>query len=286
MKTVIVGGGFTGLIAKLFIPDALIVTPSLGDRHFLGRESIKIFKSEYNELLLQRLGCSYSEKPLLVGYEIDQKILDAPTSEFLSKFSVVKMGELSDFDGNSVNNFKGADPVVYNITSFELFSSLYNNIRGNKPYPIFGYVDKIDEEYVHCGEECIEYDLLISTIPSPVFWKIYGEERKRLSLPIIFAKSVIPPKIWSKKYAFVNYTSYDFNRVQAIKGGFLYEAIKDISVPEQYEYQKVIYGRFINAPDNDSPNNKIHFVGRFAEWDHKIRIEHTVEKILKIIGEL
>ena len=41
-------------------------------------------------------------------------------------------------------------------------------------------------------------------------------------------------------------------------------------------------GRFVNAPDNISPLDKIKFVGRFAEWNHKIRIENTVEKILNI----
>lgn len=284
-KTVIVGGGFTGLIAKLFIPDALIITQFLGDRHFLGRDSIKIFKNEYNELLLQRIGRDCMEQALLVGYEIDGKILDYPSYAFLEKFVVAKMGDLIEQSGNSVGEFKGADPVVYDISSFELFSAIYNNIRVNKPFPIFGSVDKIDNNFVYCGEEKIEYDLLISTIPSPVFWKAYGKEKRRLSLPIVFAKSVVAPAVWSKKYHFVNYTSYDFNRVQAIKGGYLYESLNDMNIAEQYESQKVVYGRFINAPDNIPPSDKIKFVGRFAEWNHKIRIENTVEKILNIERE-
>lgn len=283
MKVLILGLGVSGLVAKTLFPDANAVSLEIGGQinHW---ETVKLYKDLYTDKLLSKLGLPIDTEDVHYATEHEHIItLDGYSKEFLFLYPRVKLGRL-------FTDFKYVyRPSVFNkeyvVTSYELFGRLYKRLKESRIKPLFGEIESIhpNEKYVRGRSGFYsKYDILISTLPAPVFWRLTGDDRKFDSLPIYFTRSYDMPIIWpdNNDCNLVMYTSYKWDRVHKNFNTYLYEGIEDFTNDVKGESSRVKYGRFISQ--ENIPPKDVYFLGRFAEWNSDVRINDVVRKLIDI----
>jgi hypothetical protein len=147
------------------------------------------------------------------------------------------------------------------------------------------------------GEE-FPYESLISTIPAPDFWKMYGPTKRFRWLPVTYAYSPTPPfgaseKNWDLLYLVDNeppYTRVNYNKDT---NNYLYEFTGEIQIKEiqqlcpgmEVSYHHIDRYGVIRSKAENRPPNRVQFVGRFATWNHDYRIQDSLDAAIALANE-
>jgi len=153
-------------------------------------------------------------------------------------------------------------------------------------------VVKITSEEIVTEKGRYRYTELISTIPAPVFWELYGEEKQLKYFPETFVLSKTNPVPESSIYWDIVYfidKNIPYTRVSKYSNElYLYEFTGEISKKEIVKLLPKLevisiytdpYGVVITDLNNVPPPN-VRFVGRFATWNHTYKIQDAIKDAL------
>jgi hypothetical protein len=159
--------------------------------------------------------------------------------------------------------------------------------------PIIGKVSKIDlvkKELTIVDENNLsfvnKYEKLISTIPAPVFYKLSGKKYEFLR----YASKLF---VLSSNYDIKDYDYVYFpenknkcNRITKVKDNlysveytFINRNYLSFNTVNSIDMQMLPIGQIISGSVEKLEN--IEFLGRFAEWQHNVRITEVIEKSRK-----
>lgn len=309
----IIGGGISGLVFQYYHPEYKIITPDIGGlfssayiaiihdtpetRHFLtdlGYENVdqlsrksyigyyhrgwirETLSPELNLLIIQKKMTEWN-RPLNLEFRPDS--LDLSTTK-------------------SVNYFKTINVDPKGVV--ERLSSLLD-----RKDVIQGKVILLDDEFITYQAKddsvhTLRYESLVSTVPAPVFWKLYhgssvGETETRHfpSTPITNILTDNRPSLFHDKFDSVYYDdSVPYSRITHLQDKYCYEFTGVITQQDfnrlvgnvgEVQLLSVQFGRISNVPENEPPNQKIMFLGRFAQWKYGLTLEHILKRTLETI---
>jgi len=147
------------------------------------------------------------------------------------------------------------------------------------------------------GGESLEYDHVVSTIPAPVFCRLWsgdwpGGMPELHYLPVTFAITEKTPFWWDDRFAmiYVGDPSYPSVRVAVVGGPVERECVHEITgmVSEDFLRQELgaqetfvnPFGRIYQDIDLCSPSSKVRFLGRTAEWRYDGLIDKVLDQVL------
>ena len=141
------------------------------------------------------------------------------------------------------------------------------------------------------GTNFLGYDRLVSTLPAPVFKRLWSGESVMPRLhhcPVTFVVSAQKPEWWEDRYAVVYDADLDspVSRVGRFGDTWRYEFTGRPDEDTLNDYLPVAEGRFVNPYGRivqdvvlEPPDPKITFLGRSAEWDYRGLIDRTLERV-------
>lgn len=291
----IIGGGISGLVFQMYHPEFTIITPDIGG--LFGSYIATIHDTTETRKLLKDLGWSNPEflsKKEYLGYFHKGWIQETLTPELNLLLIQKKMSlwnepidksfvpESFDMSTSKTANYMMAldvDP-----------SEVLKRISPGKI--IEGKVVEITDDYVSLEDgRTFPYKELVSTIAAPFFWKAFGREQEFLSKPVTNIISIQKPPWFDDRFHFVYYDdSLPFSRITKLQGKY---AIEFTGVLSKQDFQElypdygevdivpVRFGRIQSTLQNEPPNHRITFLGRFAQWKYGITLENVIKQTLE-----
>jgi len=293
------GGGISSLIFAHYNPDFTIVTPEIGG--LLKTTSLNLtwmHRNEYTEDLVKKLKIPYSFTKTRIGYYYNGYVHDTLSPEI--QFEIVKRkmtdcitGKVAGKLPESINLSVSENYInTINVDFKIIFDKLVDECKDRI---ILDHVDTIKKNQILLGScDKLEYDELVSSIPAPIFWKLYGQKREFETIPVTFVSTWDRPFIYNERYAMI-YTAEDylFNRLSKRESlEYTYEFTGEIPETEIKKYLPNVkintlsinkMGRLIPV-ENKPPQENITFIGRFAEWLYDSKIQNVI-KIAKKYGK-
>ncbi len=306
-KKFIIGGGISGLVFQFYNPEFTIITPDIGGIY--NSYVVIIHDTVETRKLLSDLGYENVDKLHkrdYMGYYNNGWISEELTPDLsllLIQKKMSKWNELVDtsFIPKSYEmSTRGSKTVNYmnvlDIEPHEIITKL-----NDKHGPILnGFVTKVTDKILTYKERWegpeveLEYDELVTTIPAPLFWKAYGEERNYHAMSITNVITKVKPKEFNDKFTTTYYGhGVPFTRIAHLDGVYAIEFSGDITKEEfeqlypEYPVEKIIpikQGRIFQE-DNISPQKNIKFLGRFGEWKFGITSEHVIKSSIDYKNE-
>ncbi|HSX28378.1 MAG TPA: hypothetical protein VLF60_02915 [Candidatus Saccharimonadales bacterium] len=299
-KKFIIGAGISGLIYAFYNRDFQVLSPDIGGKlkHSYLSSTILLHDTAETRRFISDLGIELKAVPHLMKYHYKGKLhenIPASLKEMMVAKKLTSWRDLNtlNFDvevHNVPDNTLSTNDIyipVFKVSTAQLIKLLAKHTTFMKDRVIRITADEIVTE-----KKRLEYDELISTIPAPVFWKLYGEPKKLQYLPETFIVSKTAPvqenKVpWDLIYFLDKETP--FTRVNKHKGGqYLYEITGAMSEKEvrkhlpdldiQYCYTDP-YG-LLMTDLNNIPPPKVRFVGRFATWRHSYKVQDAIRDSL------
>lgn len=298
----IIGGGISGLVFQFYHPEYTIITPDIGG----------LFKSAYIAIIhdtaetrhfLKDLGYENVDrlaKKSYIGYYNKGWITDVLTPSLNLLVIQKKMTEWNksvDLDfrpetfdmstSKTVNYFK-----TMNIEPAQVIEKLKERAGNIIEGKVIRLNDKVLEyDEIGGGSHEVEYDSIVSTVAAPIFWKMYGQERVFPFTPITNVITDHRPKLYNDRYGSVYYDdSVPYSRITHLIDKYAYEFTGVLtnddfnrlvgSVGDEKLFT-VQFGRISSVPENEPPNSRITFLGRFAQWKYGIVLEHVVKRTLE-----
>lgn len=298
----IIGGGISGLVFQYYHPEYTIITPDIGGL-FASAYIAIIHDTSETRHFLKDLGYQNVDKlakKSYIGYYSEGWIQDNPTAEMkllsiqrkMSKWNEPVNRDFvpSSFDfstSTTVNYFK-----TMNVEPKEVVQALKDKMN---PNTIMGKVVKITDTHISIEADGQvfdkPYDSLVSTVAAPIFWKLYGQPREFPFTPITNVITNKRPDLYHDRYDSVYYDdSVPFSRITHLQEKYAMEFTGVMSKDEfkvlypdveVVDHLLVQFGRISNVPNNEPPNAKITFLGRFAQWKYGIVLEHVVKSTLE-----
>lgn len=236
----ILGGGISGLLFAFYNPDYIIISPDIGGK--LANEyiaaTVLVHDSPETRRLLYDLDIPLKLKTHVIKYCIDGKLKDSLTSNERNLIIAKKMGS-----NNNVNPSKD-NTLSYNDSYIPILDIDYQMLisrLGKRVQRIEDKAIRITAEEIICEKSRYPYNQLISTIPAPIFWKLYRSEKDLGSTPVTFVVSKTNPlpyerSVWDLVYFADKQIPY--SRVNSTEDGmYLYEFTGKYS---KEEIQKIL----------------------------------------------
>jgi len=315
-QTYIIGGGITGLLAAYYLKLPLIsknIGGQLSHKYSLGPRLLHFL--EPNIILLKDLnynGGKLDIKRHRIGYFMTGVILDDVNDECRRMYYCKSRDLNYSFSvPNSVMSDNQSIICAINVDFNELINKLYNNIKSLHIQHNVKSIDPVNRILVLDNNETLKYDKLIVTIPFNVFLRIFdnGSFYNLFSLKYIGIKYVIGESVVVNEF-FGNYSylyfiddEQLFHRITKIKDNLF--CIDFVDKYSDEEIIKECENHDINVKDiihiknaqilSLSETDKIRrntlfkdcvFIGRYAEWEHGIKIQDTLTKIWRVKNEL
>lgn len=145
-------------------------------------------------------------------------------------------------------------------------------------------------------ERSFEYDTLISTIPAPMLLSLTGNddlERKLVAYDKVYHRvgheDMLPMEVEAAKqgldYVYV-VDGHDFHRTRIVRGesGVFVAAVREYTLLPGVTYPvdgtrqrggQIVGGREVLKQLPSS----VELYGRYAEWDHSVRLEHVLDAV-------
>lgn len=287
----ILGGGISGLLFAFYNSNYSIISPEIGGK--LSNESLSatilVHDSPETRKLLSDLNIPLKLKTHVIKYFVDDRLKDSVSKEDRVKIISKKMNTDGSNNSNHIkdqtlsceDNYIPTLDINYRL----LISQLQKRVNYIKDKAI-----RITQDEIVCEKLRYPYDQLISTISATVFWKLYRNEKIFESIPVTFVVSKTNPLSKFKEpwdLVYFGDKKVPYNRVNLMRDGlYLYEFTGELSkeqlgklLPElniisHYCDQNGIVKSDLN---NISPP-KIRFLGRFATWDHRIKIQDVIRQ--------
>jgi len=309
MRKVILGDGISARIFAFYNPEYIRIAPPGGSqvdsKDF--QLSLILPKTAGVDEFFADLG--FAEPPetvdLSIGWyeggeffegnppqEIRRRILEKKLRGFEptpSLFSPEAPSQRSSIYFKALEPFlvKGRDVMTtYGIRMPELLGRVGEALPAGRL--VSGTVGKIDEKRITLDSgEAIEYSHLVSTIPAPAFWSIYGgphaERKQFLGFPLYVA--AIRRHIWDgmgypnlpeRVMCYFPEDRFDFDRVRLHPE--LQDDLVSIESPVPFDGATVLpSARIIRSYDNVPPP-RVMFLGRYAQWDSDVVVADVIRK--------
>ncbi len=306
MRGVVLGSGITGMLAKELMGECTIIpfgksrffsfTPALDDNFIIRDEKIDDFITALGGKPNYLYKTSYS----LAGHLFDN------TEEIKTAWLAKVFGDNEPAHANIYMRSRGAF-FVYDLKVNELYSRLQS-----KHMPELTQEAKkgrditIGDHFIRRGNETIEFDWLISTIPLPILMKSIS-----LSSPEINNLKRLPYRYRQQWYLHVETDSLDFegaNQALVVDGSiifhkvaniaphrYLFYLLDDVLRPGEYLMQfmprfDILDGTTITEaiPLGNKPETTclekcgIFPVGSYAEWDWCADVGSNIMKLMRV----
>ena len=294
----ILGGGVSGLIYGFYNRDYQVISPDIGGKlktNYLG-STILLHDTPETKRLLEDLKLNPEPKAQVIRYFYHGKIQENIPSNLKELMVTKKLTPWRELGKLNID-FKITDTTlstndiyipIFKISLDKVIRALAKEVRVIKDKVI-----RITAEEIVTEKGRYKYTELISTIPAPVFWALYGEEKQLKYFPEVFVLSKTSPIPESSIYWDLVYfidKNIPYTRVNKYSNeSYLYEFTGDISKKEiakllpKLEVISIYtdpYGIVITDLNNIPPPN-VRFVGRFATWNHTYKVQDVIKDALE-----
>jgi len=305
-KNYVLGGGVAGIIHS-YISGNKIIDPNplgqLGKSHILGPRLIQ--KTEATKIFLENLIengiiSSFKKRNSKIGFCCDGIVSDEFDENFLTRYVQATRGscELENSFMSARKNNIDHYVVDYMPTGYSykyLLEKIYNYISLKNP-PILSQVMKIDlesKEIFLDNGVILNYDSLVSTVPIKVLIFLLGiyEEMKfeKLNKNFAIVDYNSTNDFLSSKYHYIY--NVDFDKVYTRKTFYsdyvVYETPEPVSIDDMIEGSKVVK-TYNSLPIQIMKSHSfekyagIPLLGRYAQWNHKVKIEDIIVRSLEL----
>lgn len=297
MESYILGNGLSGKIWKFYNPEMVLVGPHQDTDPFIKSQMIWLHDCVEMRQLLTDLNIEIKTRKAEIGYFEEGYIKNFATPELKQSLVARKMtpwnekpvvesnpkpktfveaSRLSLGDGQEMTNYM----TVLDVSPKEIFTKL------SKVEYSSGLVSKISDKFItYSGDEAEihqKYDKIVSTLPAPVFWKLYGKALDFKSLPITFVTTKTRPINYEGTYEMCYYdVTQAYTRISCLNGLYCVEFTGELGLVEARKYVDDIEdiwtvpgGRIIS--EMNLPPDNIIFSGRFAQWSHGVVTENVI----------
>lgn len=290
----VIGAGISGLIYAFYNPDFTVISSDIGGKLKNDYLSATILLHDNIETrkLLRDLDLELEPKTHIMRYFYQNELLENIPLSIKELMTAKKLTPWSDL-GNLNINIKITDTTlstediyipIFKTSLMKIIKLLCKQVNYKK-----GRVIRITDNEIITEDSRFEYTEIVSTIQAPIFWKLYGQDKNLKYIPETFVLSPTPPVSnthlkWDLiyfldkelPYTRVNKYGHDlylYEFTGAISEKELKRALPDLIINHLYTDP---YGILITDLNNIPPP-KIRFLGRFATWNHKYKIQDVVK---------
>ncbi|MBZ4649284.1 hypothetical protein [Thermosipho sp. (in: thermotogales)] len=296
---IIIGGGISGLIFKFYNPEYKIVSSNVGGQMTnkipLGPRILQV--NEWNERLLKDLGIECNIKKARIGYFFKGKLHDFCPDEYRILYYMKSrcLANINEIPESVMSEGKN-EILYYDVNFKDIIQKILSNIK-----ICHLTVKQIKHDVISFFDVStrIKYEHIVSTIPAPTFCMIYGNDIKEVKKYIdirrqlrflnkqfvLVDKKYVAEELGDFDYVYFPENKQPYNRITKVNDQLAvveFTNVKKNKAPifsdiKGYEYIDIgqIQGGVIQEPD------KIMFLGRYAEWNHKIKTQDIVKKSIE-----
>jgi hypothetical protein len=306
----IIGAGPAGLIAAYYMPDYKLVDKSpLGQLKAPFIPGPRLLQSTPNMLkLIKEIFPDWwiNIQTAKVGYSENGESTDMPSKEFKSKY-VEKTRGTKSIEGSHLSEGKNEiEHIELGAMSQESYAKVFNRLleiikeRGQLIQQSISNIDVVNKTITINDDQQIhpliygQYDNIISTINLNILSKLAPEMDLDLSELKTKGKCFYKTdynaksKFFVSKYSYVYSADTEWTRKTYFDNYIVYESVEPIT-SETIERNKVEM-KFENLPiqivksKNIDSVNGIKMLGRFAQWNHKIKANEALDRVISWIS--
>lgn len=291
MTKYILGGGLSGLVAAYYNPEYTVITPDFGgfiDSKF-GRAFVVLHATDPMRELFDELGIKSFEKRVEIAYYdhgsgLWTELEAEQERHFAREYVEEKLPDRMQ-PGKDLELSAPGDSWQALFVDESIVDALKSEVRNFK----FGHIEEIRDgemTLVPTSSERkeLEWDEIISTLPAPLFRKIADTDWSLDHHPTTYAeipRHKIPERYFSQPWNIL-YTvdpGVEYHRVvrNMLSSRYFVECLGDVDVYGATDQFTNDHG-VIADEELDAPYPGITFLGRYAEWQHDVRIDHVVER--------
>jgi len=286
MKSYILGGGITGLVAGFYTGWPVIARRVGGQlsRGFpLGPKYI--YANSFNQELLEQLGIDTSTTVVKVGYFYRGRFVK-PSKQLQEAYSKKTRGTV----------ISGAmSGMLEEFAAFTVDPTIVVECLADECDIIQDQIISIDlEERVMYGlHDIYEYDLLVSTIPLPEFMELTGIRCSKLAWrSILFvAAECSSDLIWDNDYDYICFPGDEpFYRITKLAPP---NVVYEFSVNPGYkvsidylpdtiptDYYLLRYGKIVDKiPIINGARYGVKLLGRYGSWNPRMMLHHVIREV-------
>jgi len=304
----IIGAGPAGLIAAYYMPDYKVIDKSpLGQLRAPFIPGPRLLQSTPNmKALIKEIFPDWylTIQTAKVGYSENGKATDVPSKEFKSKY-VEKTRGTKSIEGSHLSEGKNEiEHVELGVHGEESYAKVFNRLleiiklRGQLIEKHIENIDIENKTITFAGEDgdiglTNFYDKIVSTINLNILSKLAPEMDIDVSELKTKGKSFYKADYsgyhgtrythsyvysadseWTRKTYFDNYVVYE--SVEPITS----ETIEGNNVEMKFENLPI---QIVKSKNIDSVN-EIKMLGRFAQWNHKIKANEALDRVISWIS--
>jgi len=304
-RTVVLGGGISAMSYLLYHPEAFALG---GPERGLGglaalqdRVGPHLVWADLNtERLLRDLKLPTESREVRVGYLVSSEVVGsdqmsaAEFSRFRDAYSYKTRG--TGARPSHMSSGRGTFAAV-KVEMREVVAKLYEAVSFRVvPVSAKGLL-LWDQVVISDGEEEHSYDHLVSTIPAPVFLRLTGMQHLSASLEArdkayrSVSYAALPP--WATRaqregfeYAYVADPAIEFHRIKYLPDRAVLEYTFPSGIPtcvrDDRDAFKHPAGQVIGGAEVfRSLPPSVELLGRFAQWDHSVKLNQVLERVLR-----
>ena len=311
MNRFVLGAGISGLLWAYYHDDYVVITDDFG-RLVTGIDPVVwLNDTDLTRRLVKDLGLRVEpvEKP--IGYKIGDRVLDRIEvargdpdflTSVLDDILLKKMVPWETLEASRGGQFSvrvrtpsrslTKDSDVLSYLDVDMSDLVVRLVEAVTPRICCGQrIEQIDASKMISESGSWEYEHIVSTIPAPIFARIWRGERGLPRLhwcPVTFVISNRAPGWWDDRFIVVYDHDLDspVSRVGRFGRDWRWEFTGRPDDDTLADYLPIPNGRFVNPYGRIvqdvrlvSPDPRILFLGRTAEWDYRGLIDRTLERV-------
>lgn len=291
----VIGGGISGLIFAFYNRDYRVITSDVGGlmkNNLMGPRLLQV--NEWNKRLLDDLNMEANIKTARIGYFYGGKLHDT-CSEDMRVMYYMKSRKVSKQEVPESVMSEGKNTIEYYDIDFnELITKLTKHTT-----LILGTVKRITRSHILLFDthQKLKYNHIVSTIPAPTFYLIYynnskehrenSDKKSQLKflnkLFIMVDIKYVKDQLGDFDYVYFPESKYPYHRITRVSDT---EAVVEFTgIDEKPKLFPEIAKKYIEIGQIQSGSvetfENIMFLGRYAEWNHKIKIQDVVKKSIE-----
>lgn len=302
----ILGGGISGLIAAFYNPKYEILTKNLGGQMAVRNTGPRLLEVDnYSKQFLHDLGYKKVEiKEAKIGYLYNDSLKNICDEKHRAMYyrksrcldESVEVPSSSMSDGKNIIRY-------YDIDWNEIIEKLKYLIKHRFKYGVLSSIN-INTGLIHLNQSDlpystpIDFERIISTIPAPEF-NLMSYSKSCINFSSVH-KYFIIIKFQEKKfidsimgdfdYVYLPEDKFQENRYTRLEKGICLEYTSsckpffwDKGLEQYVIYNAQIQNKVtINEISNPAFNVEIKFLGRYAEWNHDIKVNDVIKKSIEL----